>query len=174
MMQRMPELFWVPTPFRGRIAVAERPRGGDWLASDMAAYHAQGVDILVSALADKEIRESWLEAEHEVAAAAGIAFQRLPVPNLLTLTVEEALTPLQTLADAVAAGRGLAAHCYASVGRAPTIVASVLVLLGIEPEDAWDRVRAARGKPVPDTNIQRNWVRQLRDYRRTVSPLIRE
>jgi hypothetical protein len=26
-----PELFWIPTPSPGRLAMAPRPRGGDWL-----------------------------------------------------------------------------------------------------------------------------------------------
>ena len=94
--------------------------------------------------------------------------QRLPIPNLLTLTVEEALGPLEALAAEVAAGRSVAAHCYASVGRAPTIVASVLGLLGVPPGVAWPRIQTARGKPVPDTDLQRHWVSELLAYRDAV------
>ena len=111
------------------------------------------------------MRDCWLDREHECATAAGIVFQRLPIPNLLTLTVAEGLPRIEGLAAEVRAGRGVAAHCFASVGRAPTIVASVLVILGLEPGDAWRRVQSARGKLVPDTDLQRHWVGELRAYR---------
>ncbi|MGH3860965.1 hypothetical protein [Actinokineospora sp.] len=33
--------------------------------------------------------------------------------------------------------------------------------IGTAPEDAWGRVEAARGMPVPDTPEQRKWVAGL-------------
>ena len=164
----VPKLFWVPAPFPGRLAVAERPRGGDWLAADLARFRAEGVDTLVSALAGGEVRECWLEEAPAAAEACGLAFLHLPTPNLLTLPVDEALPVFEELAAQVRAGRGVAVHCHASVGRAPTIVTSVLALLGLDPADAWARVEAVRGKRVPDTNIQRDWVDELLAHRDNV------
>ena len=161
----MVRIFWIPTLHRGRIAVVQRPRGGDWLLDDITAFRAAGIDTLVSALGDKEIIDTWLEREAELSSGAGIAFQRFQIPNLLTPPVREALPRLEALAAEVSAGRSVAAHCFASVGRAPTIVASVLVLLGEPPEEAWQRVQFARGAAVPDTHEQRRWVTELRNYR---------
>jgi hypothetical protein len=69
----------VPFPFRtaaiiggatpGRLAIVPRPRGGDWLADEVARLKAAGVDILVSML---EPAEAWVR----IAAARG-----LPVPD---------------------------------------------------------------------------------------------
>ena len=165
MMHRMARLFWIPTLHRGRIAVVERPRGGDWLIDDITAFRAAGIDTLVSALGDVEIHDYALEREGELATAAGIAFQRFQIPNMSTPPVAEALPALEALAAQVTAGRTIAAHCFASIGRAPTIVTSILVILGEAPEDAWQRVQFARGFAVPDTNAQRRWVTELRNYR---------
>jgi hypothetical protein len=154
----VPELFRIPTPHPGRLAVVERPRGGDWLADDMACLRAAGVDTLVSALVDDEMRGAWLEAEAEAATAAGLAFVRLPISNLGTPLDDGTRCTLEALAGEVRDGRYVAAHCFASVGRSPLIVASIMVLLGADPEFAWQELEIARGRQVPDTLEQRSWV----------------
>jgi len=157
----VPQLFRIPTPYRGRLAVVERPRGGDWLAADMAALRAAGVDTLVSALVDEEMTGAWLEAEEQAAREAGLCFLRLPISNLGTPLDERARCSLHALADEVRSGRFVAAHCFASVGRSPLIVASIMVLLGADPEFAWDELEICRGRQVPDTREQRSWVHGL-------------
>jgi protein-tyrosine phosphatase len=157
----VPALFMVSTPFPGRLGVVERPRGGDWLASDMAELRRLGVDTLVSALVPDELKTTWLEREEAEARSAGIRFQELPISNLGTPTRTDALDSLAALANEVREGRFVAAHCYASVGRSPLIIASIMVLLGAEPEDAWRELEASRGREVPDTLEQREWVRQF-------------
>ena len=39
----------------GRLSTMARPRGGDWLADEMAALRRRGVDVLVCALTDPEL-----------------------------------------------------------------------------------------------------------------------
>jgi hypothetical protein len=162
----MARLFWVEGFPPVRIAVAERPRGGDWLDADMHAFRRQGLDILVSALQPREERETWLEREAEAATAAGIEFVPLPIGNLLAPVTAAVLPLLEELAEDLRAGRSVAAHCHASQGRGPTIVASLLALLGHHPDEAWPRIRLARGLVVPDTDAQRRWVAELALYSR--------
>ena len=156
----MPQLYSIPVPYPGRLAVVERPRGGDWLNADMRALRAAGVDVLVSALVDEELRGTWLEAEAEAAGAAGLSFIRLPVSNL-GVPGDAAVATLAALAADVREGRYVAAHCFASVGRSPMIVASVMVMLGAEPDFAWEELNLVRGRQVPDTLEQRAWVRRF-------------
>jgi len=49
-----PDLFWIPGPWRGRLAVATRPRGGDWLADEAAGWRRAGLDVVVSLLENEE------------------------------------------------------------------------------------------------------------------------
>jgi protein-tyrosine phosphatase len=152
------ELYRVAWPGPGGLAVAGRPRGGDWLAGDMRAFRAAGVEVLVSALVPEEQRELWLEDEAREASLAKIEFLALPIPNLLVPDRAVAAPIVEQLAAYVTRARFVAAHCRAGIGRSPLIVAAVLVGLGLAPDDAWAAVERARGLAVPDTHEQRAWV----------------
>ncbi len=157
----MTAIFWVPALAPVRLAVVERPRGGAWLGDDLAAFRRGGIDVLVSALQPKEERDLSLVEEERHATEAGLEFVRFPIANLGTPPLEIALPILHSLAEAARAGRGVAAHCWASQGRSPTIIAAVSVLLGHHPDHIWPAIREARGIPVPDTNEQRAWVASI-------------
>ncbi|MFN8507530.1 MAG: tyrosine protein phosphatase [Dehalococcoidia bacterium] len=158
------ELFWIDAIYEGRVAVCTRPRGGNFLPHDMAALRSAGIDILVSALPHPEAHNLWLADEEHHAIEAGLEFVHFPVPNLLTPPFETAAPIFQRLAHEVRMGKSVAAHCYGGVGRSPLIVASILTLLGEDPEETWERIAHARGREVPDTTIQRKWVSSLKVY----------
>lgn len=56
------------------------------------------------------------------------------------------------------AGRSIAIHCRAGIGRASLVAAAVLRMLGVSGEEALARISASRGLAVPDTEAQRQWV----------------
>ena len=49
-----PDLFWIPGPWRGKLAVAARPRGGDWLEDEASGWRQAGLDVVVSLLEKEE------------------------------------------------------------------------------------------------------------------------
>ena len=59
-----PDLFWIVGPWRGRLAIAARPRGGDWLEDEITGWRLAGIDIVVSLLesheADVYKRQAWI------------------------------------------------------------------------------------------------------------------
>ena len=65
---------------------------------------------------------------------------------------------LRTAADKVAAGRSVAIHCRAGIGRSTVLAACTLILLGVDGAVALDMIAAARGIEVPETEAQRQWV----------------
>lgn len=168
----MASLYWVDGSFPGRLAVAERPRGGPWMDDDLRAMKAAGVTMLVSALGEKERRETQLHELDLACASAGVAFRGMPLPNLLTPDLSSTWPLLEEFADEVRGGGGLAAHCHAGIGRSPLIVASVLVVLGVAAKDAWTKVEEARGRAVPDTVAQRRWVHDLEAHVRQGASLV--
>ena len=155
------ELFPVDGPWTGRLAVCLRPRSGWFLDDDVRALRENGYDALVTAITDDEIRRLDLADLPRACERAGVAFHHFPVGNLQVPPLETALPMLNAWNGHLASGGGLALHCWASVGRSPTLTAALLVLGGVPAEDAWERIRVSRGCAVPDTREQREWVANL-------------
>jgi predicted protein tyrosine phosphatase len=65
---------------------------------------------------------------------------------------------LKDLSRLLASGKNIGVHCRQGIGRSALITTSLLVLSGLSPELAFQRVGAARGCEVPETPEQRDWV----------------
>ncbi|MBA4188503.1 MAG: tyrosine protein phosphatase [Planctomycetaceae bacterium] len=153
------ELFWIPTSFAGRLAVAPRPRGGDWLDDEISAWGRAGVTMLVSMLTPEEARELDLEAEGAMSAEHGINFRSLPVPDRDVPASRPAFRELvEGIVRELEAGRRVAVHCRQGIGRAGLVAVGVLIASGIAPDTAVATVSAARGMSVPETPDQRRWL----------------
>ena len=142
-----------------------RPRGGDWLADEVEALHAAGVDVLVSLLTPEEISALDLSEEAALCQARGIRYLSFPIQDRRVPAVRaDALTFLQRLNGLLHAGQHIAIHCRVGIGRSALIAASLLVLNGYTPQHAFESLSAARGLPVPETDEQRAWVTSLYQY----------
>ena len=155
------DLFPVDGPWPGRLAVCSRPRSGTWLEDDIRALSASGHDLLVSALTPEETRNLELDGVPAICAHYGVEFLNFPVGNLQVPRPEHLLPHLESWHARLSSGRGMAVHCWASVGRSPTLVAATLVFAGVPAAEAWSRIQEARGVDVPDTLEQRAWVEQF-------------
>ncbi len=156
------ELYWIQAVGSGRLATMPRPRGGDRLRAEIASLRAEGVDLLVSLLTPHEAETSELQTEAELCAALGIEFASYPIEDMrVPLSVVETRALVTRLLAALRAGRGVAVHCRAGIGRSSTVAACVLVATGLAPDEAFARITAARGVELPDTDEQRAWVGQF-------------
>jgi len=155
------EIWELDGPWRGRLALCSRPRAGWFLDDDIRALKASGYAVLVSALTPEEVARAELEMVQHLCEAAGLVFAHFPVGNLQVAHPERAIPVLQSWQDSLHSGDGIAIHCWATVGRGPTLAAALLVGAGVPPEDAWERIASARGREVPDTLEQRAWVDQF-------------
>lgn len=153
------ELFWIPTPFPGRFAIAARPRGGDWLDDEMRGWRERGIDVIVSMLTPEEIAEFDLVGETAAGAAQGMRLVSFPVPDR-DVPVSRAgfLDLVSEVTRELTARRRVAIHCRQGIGRSALVALAVLIAAGLDPQEAVDRVSAARGRPVPETPAQRNWL----------------
>src|SRR5436190_21579522 len=80
-MKTVPKLYWIDGPWRGRLAVSSRPRGGDWLEDEIAGWRSAGVDVVACLLTPEEVDDLQLTREASLAAAESIAFHSLPIPD---------------------------------------------------------------------------------------------
>jgi protein-tyrosine phosphatase len=152
-------LYWIEKPLGGGLAIAARPRAGDWLADEIAAWRRGGVDTVVSLLEAQEIAEIGLAAEPALCRAAGADFLSFPIADR---GVPNSAQDVSVLADNLvarrASGAGVLIHCRAGIGRSALIAACALVVMRLSPEEAFDRIGRARGLAVPDTTEQREFV----------------
>lgn len=157
-----PDLFWIPGPWRGRLAVATRPRGGDWLEDEASGWRRAGLDVVVSLLEKEEAAQLELVHEEDVAESKSLHFISFPIPDRgVPASMPSALSLLRKIAEALEEGKNVAVHCRQGIGRSGLIAAGVLVTSGIGVEKAIDIVSAARGHAVPETPAQLEWIHHL-------------
>src|SRR5713226_5421338 len=145
-----PDLFWIPGPRRGRLAMATRPRGGDWLEDEASGWRRAGLDVVVSLLESEEAAQLELLQEGEAAESQGIRFVSFPIPDRgVPPSMPAALSLLTDIARELEGGKNVAVHCRQGIGRSGLIAAGVLVTSGIDAGKALAIVSAARGQTVP-------------------------
>ncbi|HEX9654827.1 MAG TPA: protein-tyrosine phosphatase family protein, partial [bacterium] len=89
----------------------------------------------------------------------GLHFQVFPIPDRgIPSSRRNTLDFLRKLEKAPGDGMRVLIHCRQGIGRSALMAASLLVITGVDPEGAFQRVGAARGVTVPETAEQRNWL----------------
>jgi len=156
------EYYWIDGPWKGRLAIVPRPRGGDWLEDEIHSWHEAGFNIIVSLLTPPEIEELDLGLEEESSQAQDIEFISFPIPDRDVPASREDITALaHKLETALTSCKSVGVHCRQGIGRSSLLAACVLVASGENSAGAFERITKARGRPVPDTVEQREWVKTL-------------
>jgi protein-tyrosine phosphatase len=155
-------LYWIETPALGRLAIAARPRAGDWLDDEIAGWRREGVTMVLSLLEDDEIADLGLENEPWACRRSEVSFGRYPIPDRGVPASPEAASDIASVcAEGLQRGESLVFHCRAGIGRSSVMAALVLRALGVGGEEAFERIGEARRLAVPDTDAQRHWALHL-------------
>jgi protein-tyrosine phosphatase len=156
-------IYWIQDRNPPQIAIVPRPRGDDWLADDLATLRHDGIDVLVSFLSDDENTLLGLSEERRLAGEAGLQFISYPIPDTQVPSDVAGFRKLVgQLAEQVRAGKRVGAHCRGCIGRSTVLIASLMIALGSDAEDALEKIERARGLVVPDTAEQREWILNFR------------
>jgi protein-tyrosine phosphatase len=154
--------FWVSGVEPGKLAIIPRPRGGDWLEDEVRSWTRSGLDVIVSLLTPEEENELDLRGEAAHSRAVGLEFKPFPIRDRgVPSSRKEALRFFDTLMERLQTGKAVGIHCRQGIGRSALVAASLLALAGVPPNLALERISAARGRPVPETQEQRSWVENL-------------
>jgi protein-tyrosine phosphatase len=156
------DLHWVDGPWPGRLALAARPRGSDWLEDEMVAWRRDGADTVVSLLELEEERELGLACEGDAVREQGMQFRSIPIPDRQVPSSRSAFsTELDQLEGELASGRNLVVHCRQGIGRTGVVAACLMASHGIAPESALQLLSDARGVTMPETAEQRRWIEEF-------------
>lgn len=154
--------YWIEAASNNRLGTAARPRGGDWLDSEMSDLRREGVDLLVSLLTLEEEAELELLKEGEACTAAGIGFRRFSIPDRETpVSLDSFRQFLRELHQESLRGKSIVAHCRAGIGRSSLLIAALLTMDGHSADEAFQLISKARGLQVPDTPEQVEWLRSF-------------
>ena len=160
------KLHWIDGPWQGRLAIAARPRGGDWIEDEISGWQQEGEEAVVSLLTPAELVDLSLECEESACRSRGMAYMNFPIEDR-TFPVSDAAAA--SLVDEVIAllrsGKNVVAHCRQGVGRASLIGIAALLHEGTNLDAAIREVGRARGVPVPETAGQRDWLRHFESLR---------
>ena len=129
------ELHWIEGPWPGKLALAARPRGGDWLSDEIASWQQAGVDTIFSLLTSDEEKDLDIRPEEAIAGSRGMRFLRLPIPDREVPPSEEQLSEsLGKLQAELEMGRNVVLHCRQGIGRTGLVAACLFVSNGTHPD----------------------------------------
>jgi protein-tyrosine phosphatase len=152
-------LTQAPGTWDGEPLPAFRPEYGRVAADLVALSQHHGVQALLTLQEQKELAEWGLEEICEGAARLGMESLWHPIPDgRAPGRPEEVEATVIRVVELLEAGKTVAIHCLAGLGRSGTIAAAVLVRLGGRPGTAIARVRAARPGAIQTTEqVQFIW-----------------
>lgn len=163
------KLHWVDGPWPGKLALAARPRGGEWLEDEIASWRRAGVNTIFSLLMPEEEVDLGIAGEAAAVKAHGLKFMSYPIPDRQVPDSESDLAAaIQVFEDELASGSNVVLHCRQGIGRTGLVAACLLIAKGMDPETAVARLSAARGLEVPETPEQRLWIDRYADTLATI------
>ena len=142
-----------------RMAIVPCPAGGRHLGAAICELRVQGIESLVSLLSPEEVRVLRLEEEERLCQEMSMDFRWYSVTDhSIPRSMEEFRAVVEELQRDLRAGKGVGAHCFAGIGRSCMLLAGLLCAEGLGADEAFERLRTARGLPVPETVLQAQWV----------------
>ena len=152
-------IHWVAGVEPHRLGLMARPRGGADLRGEVEAWRHAGLGVVVSLLEPSEVRELELGEQAALCAAHGIAFRSFPIADRGTPLSSGGLSVLvEELHGELLAGRAVAIHCRAGIGRTGVVAACLAHRLGVPLADVFHVLSRSRGLAMPDTAAQLEWV----------------
>ncbi|HEX2914731.1 MAG TPA: dual specificity protein phosphatase family protein [Chloroflexia bacterium] len=153
------EIYSIDSLKSGKLSIMAHPRGRDWLEDEIKALVEEKVDVIVSLLTEDEVGELGLTQEYYICRVNSIIYESFPISDRavppLNETTQKFLAKLQSY---LAGGKHVAVHCRVGIGRSALIAASLLVQNGFSVDAAFDVLATVRGRNLPDTEEQREWV----------------
>lgn len=142
----------------GILSVMAKPVPGEWIEDEFVGFARLGIDKIVCLLENWEQLELGLGDEAKLCEKNSIEYVSFPIPDRGLPRTDLALAIAEELHTEICAGKHVAIHCRAGIGRTGIIAGAVLLKSGKTAKEAFDLISDARGVRVPDTEEQENWL----------------
>lgn len=155
------EIYKIEQIGKGFLAVMAKPVAGEWIEEEIFNLANQGVNQIVSLLEDAETFEVGLQDEKQLSEVNGMEFISFPIKDRgLPKTTSEFSFFTRNLYDQISSGKNTVIHCRAGIGRSGLVAAGILLHYGFKPDAAFELISSKRRVRVPDTEEQRNWLKE--------------
>jgi len=157
----LPAMYKVIEIEGGVLSVMAKPVSGEWIEDEFIGFARLGIDKIVSLLEGWEQRELGLGDEAKLCEKNNIEYVSFPIPDRGLPSTDLALVLAEELHADICAGKHIAIHCRAGIGRTGIIAGAVLLKTGRTAKEAFALISDARGVQVPDTEEQENWLSSI-------------
>ena len=148
---------------RGRQPRTATPGSAAALEADLTLLASNGAADIVTLIGEDERERLGVAALPRLAKERGMSWREFPITDRAAPTARHRADfdrLLDELLTGLDAGRRVAIHCQAGLGRTGLLAASLLVRSGIGPDDAIAIVRSARPGSI-ETSGQEDFIRKI-------------
>ena len=157
-----PKLHWVQYIVPHRLALTSCSLRTIDLNEQVATWRDAGVEVVISLLEPRETDDYGVAKESTICETFGIEFLSFPIPDHgIPRSKEDVALLIDRIHASLVAGKAVAIHCYAGIGRTGIIAACVLSQIGIPASDLFHVLRVSRGCIMPESYAQREWVKRF-------------
>ncbi len=155
-------IYWIEELNQGMIGIMARPRGNDWLETEIQKLYLEKIDWVISLLEKPEISELELEQEGELCKKYGMSFLNFPIKDRSIPQDNHAFISLiESICHSLEQGHKIVVHCRMGIGRASLVAAGIMLKTGVQPSQIFERISSYRKLKVPDTKEQVDWFSEI-------------
>jgi protein-tyrosine phosphatase len=154
------ELYEVSEIGKGKLFIMPRPYHKN-LDENLLFYKSKNVDKIISLLEYDEAEELGLSREKKECENVGIEFEQYPIKDGDIPQEKPFKEFVKNIYSEIIEGKNVSVHCWAGIGRSGVLTCSLLKLNGFDVDDAVALVSEKRAYPVPETNTQYDFLKEI-------------